>query len=165
MSLSASGTCTTASPEETLAHGRTMAALLKRPAAGQAPENQLVPLVLLHGPLGAGKTLWTSGLAAGLGIDAEVHSPTFSLMNEYCSPAGRLCHFDLYRITCLEEVIDLGLFEFISEGNPCVVEWADRVPELADWSHWSVGITPTGETSRVIAWSRQAGTPAVGSAT
>jgi tRNA threonylcarbamoyladenosine biosynthesis protein TsaE len=116
-----------------------------------------VPLILLHGPLGAGKTLWTGGLVAGLGIISDVHSPSFSLMNVYRSHQACLYHFDLYRLTCLEEVFDLGLFEFINDGNPCVVEWADRVEELAQWSHWSVGITPTGETSRHIEWCRQEG--------
>lgn len=86
-------------------------------------------LLLLSGPLGAGKTALTQGLAAGLGIAEAVNSPTFTLLKEH--PTGRipLYHFDLYRIEHAAELEDLGFGEYFDGAGIAVVEWADRVPE------------------------------------
>ena len=86
-------------------------------------------VILLAGPLGAGKTCLTQGIAMGLGIPGYVRSPTFVLMARY---SGRLTlhHLDLYRIGSSEEAWDLGLDEQVSGDGVCVVEWPDRAPEL-----------------------------------
>ena len=110
-------------------------------------------LVLLSGSLGAGKTVWTRGFAQGLGIPAEVHSPTFTVMNVYKGTPQSLYHLDLYRLQCFEEVADLGLFEIIEDGHICVIEWADRVAPLAEWSHLAVHLETLAEDdSRRISW-------------
>jgi tRNA threonylcarbamoyladenosine biosynthesis protein TsaE len=105
---------TTASPEET-----------ERLGAALAPA--LVPgdVVLLSGPLGAGKTCFTAGLARGLGCPGRVRSPSFTLVNEY---EGRipLIHLDLYRLAG-PEADDLGLDERL-ERAAMVVEWGERLP-------------------------------------
>ena len=84
---------------------------------------------LLTGPLGAGKTCLTQGIAQGLGVDGYVRSPTFVLMTRY---RGRLTlhHVDLYRIESSLEAWDLGLEEQLGDDGVCVVEWADRAEEL-----------------------------------
>lgn len=84
---------------------------------------------LLSGPLGAGKTCLTQGLARGLGVDGYVRSPTFVLMTRH---QGRLTlhHIDLYRIGGLAEAWDLGLDEQLFGGGVCVIEWAERAEEL-----------------------------------
>ena len=84
---------------------------------------------LLSGPLGAGKTCLTQGLARGLGVEGYVRSPTFVLMTRH---TGRLTlhHIDLYRIGSLAEAWDLGLDEQVFSDGVCVIEWAERAEEL-----------------------------------
>lgn len=83
---------------------------------------------LLLGPLGAGKTCFTQGLAWGLGVNEYTHSPTFVLVTEY---HGRLTlyHMDLYRIESVPEAIDLGLEEYLTSGDVTAIEWADKALE------------------------------------
>src|SRR6185437_6065550 len=82
-------------------------------------------VVLLEGPLGAGKTALTQGIGAGLGVRETINSPTFTLLKEYM---GRLplYHFDLYRIEDPEELFMLGFEDYFGGEGACVVEWADR---------------------------------------
>ena len=84
---------------------------------------------LLTGPLGAGKTCLTQGIAQGLDVTGYVRSPTFVLKTQY---RGRLTlhHVDLYRIESSLEAWDLGLEEQLGDDGVCVVEWADRAEEL-----------------------------------
>jgi tRNA threonylcarbamoyladenosine biosynthesis protein TsaE len=104
-------------------------------------------MVLLSGPLGAGKTAFARGLARGLGCDPDsVSSPTFTIVQEYRGPVT-LQHVDLYRLSP-DEVDDLGLEE-LSDGVVMAVEWPERwnrAPEGAT----RVGIEPTGDTGRRI---------------
>ena len=84
---------------------------------------------LLTGPLGAGKTCLTQGIALGLGVPGHVRSPTFVLMTRY---QGRLTlhHMDMYRIGGPLEAWDLGLDEYLSGDGVCVIEWADQAAEV-----------------------------------
>ena len=110
----------TASPEETEALARRIG----EPIDGQAA-------FLLVGDLGAGKTLFTRGLAAGLGIDPdEVSSPSFTLVNQYRGGRLRLYHLDLYRLdveTAEAAAYDLGLEEMLEERAVVAIEWAERL--------------------------------------
>ena len=108
----------TCSADETRRLGRALAELL---AAGD--------VVFLIGELGAGKTAFAQGIAAGLGIDpGEVASPTFVLASEH---AGRLrmAHVDLYRVQDARELDEVGVSEMPGGDGVAVVEWADRFPE------------------------------------
>ena len=84
---------------------------------------------LLTGPLGAGKTCLTQGLAAGLGVTQHPRSPTFVLMTRY---QGRLTlhHMDLYRVGDPMEAWDLGLDEYLNGTGVCAIEWADQAEEV-----------------------------------
>jgi len=130
-------TVATASAEETFELGKKLAQDLK-PGA----------FVLLRGDLGAGKTVFVRGLAAGLGIDPDnVTSPTFVLIQHY---TGRidLVHADLYRLDGASAIDDLGL-EDIGSGAVVAVEWAERLPRVPPGSV-SVMIEDSGGNSRTI---------------
>lgn len=111
-------------------------------AAGLAPGQ----VILLSGPLGAGKTAFTRGLARGLGCTAVVSSPTFTLIQEYAGPL-RLQHVDLYRLAP-EEVDDLAL-EDLLEDSVMAIEWPERW-RRAPADAIVVTIEPSGEFSRHI---------------
>jgi len=80
----------------------------------------------LSGELGAGKTQLVKGLARGLGTTSRVHSPTFTLVNEYGGGRLRLFHLDLYRLETLEQILAAGLEEYLRPQGVTVVEWAER---------------------------------------
>jgi len=84
-------------------------------------------VVALHGELGAGKTAFTRGIAIGLGIDANVSSPTFTIVNEYPGNPP-LFHFDMYRLEDENELFDIGWDDYHDRGGVCVVEWSEKVP-------------------------------------
>lgn len=100
---------------ETEALGRRLAAHLQ---AGD--------VVAFFGDLGAGKTAFTRGLAAGLGCTGRVTSPTFTIVNEYDGPVP-LFHFDMYRLSGEEELFDIGWEDYLSRGGICAVEWSEQV--------------------------------------
>lgn len=104
-------------PESTFGFGRRLGELL-------APGD----VVGLVGDLGAGKTLFTRGVAAGLGSDVRfgVSSPTFTLINEHPGPLP-LIHVDLYRLDDVDEMVEIGLFEHFGGPGACLVEWFDRL--------------------------------------
>lgn len=83
-------------------------------------------VVAYLGDLGAGKTVFTRGLAAGLGCGGRVTSPTFTIVNEY-EGGVPLFHFDLYRLGSEEELFDIGWEDYLSRGGVCAVEWSERI--------------------------------------
>ncbi len=130
-------TQTTSSPEATRAVGQRLGQLLQ---AGQ--------VIALHGDLGAGKTVLTQGIAAGLHITKRVTSPTFTLVNEYAASGDRqLIHIDSYRLgdnpgEAAQEAATFGLEELLTTENAIVViEWAERVATLLPPDHLKIEIT------------------------
>jgi tRNA threonylcarbamoyladenosine biosynthesis protein TsaE len=97
-------------------------------------------VILLGGDLGAGKTTFTQGLAAALGITQPVTSPTFTLVRSYDAPEFRLLHSDMYRLDRLQEIIDLGLPELLEEGAAAVIEWGDAATPVLLPEYLSVHI-------------------------
>ena len=108
----------THSPEETEAVGRRLAALLH-------PGD----VIAYYGDLGAGKTAFTRGLAAGLGVTEQVTSPTYTIVNEYLSGRMPLFHFDMYRLGSADELFDIGWEDYLARGGVCAVEWSENVDE------------------------------------
>ena len=85
-------------------------------------------VILLFGELGAGKTLLTKGIAKGLGVKdiSLIHSPSFSLVNEYSMPHHTIFHIDLYRLDTLKDHYSIGLDEILDSGEYVVIEWAEK---------------------------------------
>jgi tRNA threonylcarbamoyladenosine biosynthesis protein TsaE len=131
----------TASAEQTEAVGGLIAEKL-RPGDG----------VLLSGPLGAGKTCLARGIAAALGVPpVAVHSPSFTLVNEYVGRDGlRVVHGDGYRLADDATLDDLGLEEAQADGAILLVEWPRRFTPLAPDHTWRVEIATDGEERRTI---------------
>src|SRR5712671_3572801 len=94
---------------------------------GRAAQRGLV--IGLTGDLGAGKTQLVKGLARGLGVTARVHSPTFTLVNEYGGGRLPLFHLDLYRLETRAQILSAGIGEFLSPDGVAVIEWAERIFE------------------------------------
>lgn len=146
----ATGTLTTTSPNQTRALGR---------ALGAAAEPGT--LLALVGPLGAGKTLLTKGVAEGLGVRSVVNSPTFVLMNEHAGRL-RLFHVDAYRLDDPEEALAAGLFDERQAAGVTVVEWADR---LAGWLpdervEIDIEPDPNRDEGRTLRWRASGAQPA-----
>ena len=119
---------------------------------GRAAQRGLV--IGLSGDLGAGKTRLVKGIARGLGITARVHSPTFTLVNEYGGGRLRLFHLDLYRLETRGQIMSAGLEEFLQPDGVTVIEWAERIADcglrIADWKN--VKIEVIGEMERRIVY-------------
>ena len=106
-------------------------------------------IVAMYGDLGAGKTAFVRGMARGLGLSCRVSSPTFTIVNEYLGERD-LIHFDMYRLSCADELFDIGWEDYISRGAVCAVEWSENV-EGAFWGdEIRVHIEKTGENTRRI---------------
>ncbi len=110
-------------------------------------------VVLLFGPLGAGKTVFVRGLAEGMGLSAdEIKSPSYTLINEH-SGSLNLYHADLYRLSP-ESLVELGLEELYGEGRVVAVEWAERLEEagwdLGDAVIVEIDYHPTEDDTRMI---------------
>jgi tRNA threonylcarbamoyladenosine biosynthesis protein TsaE len=111
-------------------------------------------VLALTGDLGAGKTQFVRGLASGLGISARVHSPTFTLVNEYGGGRLKLFHLDLYRLETREQILSAGIEEYLQPDAVSVIEWAERLEDgrwkMEDGKIKKVKIEIAGETERKI---------------
>lgn len=107
-------------------------------------------ILLLKGNLGAGKTTFTQFLLKSLGSHDEVNSPTYSIVNEYNTPKGKIYHFDLYRLKNIEEVYDIGMEEYLDNAFLCIIEWPEVYEdELYGLQYHEMSILNTGENREV----------------
>ena len=119
----------TRSPEETFALGEKIG---RAALPGQ--------IYTLTGDLGTGKTVFTQGVAAGLGIAGAVNSPTFTIVQVY--EEGRLpfYHFDVYRIGDIEEMEEIGYDDYFFGNGVCLIEWAELIADILPEEHISIKI-------------------------
>jgi tRNA threonylcarbamoyladenosine biosynthesis protein TsaE len=88
-------------------------------------------LLAFFGEMGAGKTTFIKAICKKLGVDQNVTSPTFSIVNEYVSASGeRIYHFDFYRIERESEAVDIGCEEYFESGFLCLIEWPEKIINL-----------------------------------
>lgn len=87
-------------------------------------------VVAFDAPMGAGKTTLISRIAALLGAEDSVTSPTFAIVNQYEGTEHTIYHFDMYRIERVEEALDFGSEEYLSSGDLCLVEWPEKIEPL-----------------------------------
>lgn len=118
---------------------------------GEALGKSLFPgsVILLNGELGTGKTVFARGVGRALGVDAPIHSPTFTLLHAH---SGQLpfYHFDLYRLNSEEELFELGLEEALDGEGATLVEWAGKFAGFFTMPAIVVWIVADGPTSRQI---------------
>lgn len=107
-------------------------------------------VIAFTGDLGAGKTAFTRGLARGLGITDRVTSPTFTIVNEYEGGRLPLFHFDMYRLSCSDELYDIGWEDYLARGGVCAVEWSEIVEDALESDAIRVDIKNEGGDSRSI---------------
>lgn len=129
----------TSSVEETQACAAALAGVLDAGA-----------VVTLDGDLGAGKTHFTQGLAAALGVAQAVTSPTFNLVVEYTDGRLPLYHFDLYRLDSPCQLEDLAFYEYVEGDGASCIEWASKFPEEMPEDRLEVYLAVEGENVRTI---------------
>lgn len=117
--------------------------------------NQIIPeikhpILLLKGNLGAGKTTFSQFLLKEMESQDEISSPTYSIVNEYDTPKGKVFHFDLYRLKSVEEAYDFGIEEYLDNCYLSIIEWPEiYIDELEGYDFHQMTITNT-ESGREI---------------
>jgi tRNA threonylcarbamoyladenosine biosynthesis protein TsaE len=106
------------------------------------------------GEMGVGKTTLIKTIAKQMGVIETVQSPTFSIVNEYSYGAGKIYHFDFYRIKNEEEAFDIGVDEYLESDEFCFVEWPDKITSLLPDHYFEVTISRLNNETRTIAFKR-----------
>lgn len=111
-------------------------------------------LIAFYAPMGAGKTTFTTALCRRLGVREDaVSSPTFAIVNEYRTAAGSpMYHFDFYRIAKPEEALDIGLYDYLDSGCPCIMEWPENIESLLPDETLRVSIAVLPDETRIVSW-------------
>ena len=100
-------------------------------------------VVAMFGDLGAGKTAFTRGFTRGMGINCDVSSPTFALVNEYRGDKRTLYHFDMYRISGWDDLYSTGYFDYLDAGGSLIIEWSENIEAILPDDCIRVTITKT----------------------
>ncbi len=105
------------------------------------------PIILFDAQMGSGKTTLIKEVCMQLGIEGQVASPTFAIVNIYISNLGdEVYHFDLYRINKAQDAFEIGFYEYIDSGNICLVEWPNIMSEYFPENSVTVKIEPGDST-------------------
>lgn len=132
----------TESPEATFSLGKELGARLDRG-----------DVICLSGDLGAGKTLFTQGVAAGLGVGEGVTSPTFTILQVYEDGRCPIYHFDLYRLEIPQQLEDIGFEEYSRPDGVAIIEWADKFAAEMPEEHLWIELKINDEAGRVVTMS------------
>lgn len=111
---------------------------------------QMNDCIVLSGDLGAGKTQFAKGFAAGLGVDDDITSPTFNILFEYVGDELPLLHFDLYRLDEEDELTDIDFFGLLESGGVCLIEWGDKFAVAMPEDRVDVRILVSDDETRTV---------------
>ena len=112
-------------------------------------------LFLFDAQMGAGKTTLIKEMCKILGSKDNFSSPTFSIINEYSYPKGKIFHIDLYRIKDLNEALDMGIEEYLHSGHYCFIEWPQVLDEITEIKHINITIKPEDNIRYISATKKQ----------
>lgn len=105
--------------------------------------------IAFNGDLGAGKTAFVRGLAAGLNIKDDVCSPTYVIVNEYLGDIN-LYHFDMYRINSLDDLYSIDFFDYLDSNGILAIEWSENIKNFLPENHINIDINKLSENQREI---------------
>lgn len=106
-------------------------------------------IILITGEVGTGKTTLIKEYCKLIGVEETVNSPTYTLINEYQNKRGKIVHMDLYRVKDINEINELGLFEYL-ENNIVIIEWPEIILKMIDIKHSMINITFINEKERKL---------------
>jgi tRNA threonylcarbamoyladenosine biosynthesis protein TsaE len=107
-------------------------------------------ILILKGNLGAGKTTFTQFMLQKYGSNDQVSSPTYTIVNEYNCPQGKIFHFDLYRMNNSDEVFDIGMDEYLESAFLCIIEWPEIFEDdLSYWDYHEMKIDNDGTRRKI----------------
>lgn len=122
----------------------------KQLATTLAPYLRAGDVIVLNGDLGAGKTQFVQGVAAGLGIGGPVTSPTFNILLSYMDGKLPLFHFDLYRLDACDQLEDIGYYETVDGPGATFIEWGDKFPDALPYGYLQIDITVNENGIRIV---------------
>ena len=106
-------------------------------------------IILITGEVGTGKTTLIKEYCKLIGVEEIVNSPTYTLINEYQNKSGKIVHMDLYRVEDINEINELGLFEYL-ENNIVIIEWPEIILKMIDVKYSLINITFINEKERKL---------------
>ena len=106
-------------------------------------------IILITGEVGTGKTTLIKEYCKLIGVEETVNSPTYTLINEYQNKRGKIVHMDLYRVKDINEINELGLFEYL-ENNIVIIEWPEIILKMIDIKYSMINITFINEKERKL---------------
>lgn len=106
-------------------------------------------IILITGEVGTGKTTLIKEYCKLIGVEEIVNSPTYTLINEYQNKKGKIVHMDLYRVKDINEINELGLFEYL-ENNIVIIEWPEIILKMIDIKYSLINITFINEKERKL---------------
>ena len=126
---------------------------LDRAAGEFLKQTEGVSVYAFYGSMGSGKTTFISAVCRVLGVEDEVASPTFTIVNEYLTGDGRpVYHFDFYRIEKISEALDIGYEEYMDSGELCFMEWPGKIEQILPDDALKVYISENIDGSRTLSF-------------
>ncbi len=109
-----------------------------------------IKVFAFNAEMGSGKTTFIKEVSKILGSKDNFSSPTYSIVNEYSAPVGKIYHLDLYRLKSVEEILDIGIEQYLDSGNYCFIEWPQVAVELLTKPYLDIDIITDSRNNRYL---------------